>query len=207
MKGKGSIVGRWIVAILALGALGAVFIGMLIDNMPKGTPQKVEGYTPWEKETIALVSTLPVQDGGRIKPLSTYAGFTMLGLHGARSMKVEGEGGGTFKIKPTEWMMDTLFRPDLAVDLPTFRVDNSKVLEAIGVEPKGRRDRYSYNEIEPGYDELIMLAKSYQPIAKKERDPVQQQTIDLAYNIRHYESLLGYFGFARSGIVLRGSGG
>lgn len=207
MKGKGSIVGRWIVAILALGALGAVFIGMLIDNMPKGTPQKVEGYTPWEKETIALVSTLPVQDGGRIKPLSTYAGFTMLGLHGARSMKVEGEGGETFKIKPTEWMMDTLFRPDLAVDLPTFRVDNSKVLEAIDVEPKGRRDRYSYNEIEPGRDKLIELAKSYQPIAKKERDPVQQQSIDLAYNIRNYESLLGYFGFARSGIVLRGSGG
>ncbi len=207
MKNKASLLGRWVVAILALGALGAVFAGMLIDNMPKGTPQKVDGYTPWEEETVDLVSTLPVQDGGRIKPLSTYAGFSMLGLHGARSMKVVGKGGETFKIKPTEWMMDTLFRPDLAVDLPTFRIDNSKVLEAISVESKGRRDRYSYNEIESGRDKLIELAKSYEPIAKDDRDPVQQQTIDLAYSIRNYESLLGYFGFARSGILLRGSGG
>ena len=207
MKHKGSIVGRWIVAVLALGAMGVVFVNMFIDNMPKGEVQKVEGYTPWEKETVELVEALPVQNGGRIKPLSTYSGFTMLGLHGARSMKVEGKGGEEFKLKPTEWMMDTLFRPELAVDLPTFRIDNSKVLEAIDVDQKGRRDRYSYNEIESGRDKLIELAKSYEPIEKKERDPVQQQTIDLAYNIRNYESLLGYFGFARSGIVLRGSGG
>lgn len=207
MKHKGSIWGRWIVAILALGAMGIVFINMFIDNMPKGEAQKVEGYQPWEKETVELVESTLVQDGGRIKPLSTYAGFTMLGMHGARSMKVQGKGGETYKLKPTEWMMDTLFRPDLAVDLPTFRVDNSKVLEAIGVEQKGRRDRYSYNEIESGRDKLIELAKSYEPIAKKQRDPVQQQSIDLAYNIRNYESLLGYFVFARSGIVLPGSGG
>ena len=207
MKHKGSILGRWIVAVLALGALAIVFINMFIDNMPKGEPQKVEGYQPWEKETVELVESMLVQDGGRIKPLSTYAGFTMLGLHGARSMKVEGKDGKTYKLKPTEWMMDTLFRPELAVDLPTFRIDNSKVLEAIDVKVKGRRDRYSYNEIESGRDKLIELAKSYEPIAKKERDPVQQQTIDLAYNIRNYESLIGYFGFARSGIILRGSGG
>ena len=207
MKHKGSILGRWIVAVIALGAMAVVFINMFVDNMPKGEAQKVEGYTPWEKETVELVEAMPVQDGGRIKPLSTYAGFTMLGLHGARSMKVEGKGGEEHKLKPTEWMMDTLFRPDLAVNLPTFRVDNSKVLEAIDVKEKGRRDRYSYNEIESGRDKLIELAKSYELIAKDDRDPVQQQTIDLAYNVRNYESMLGYFGFARSGIVLRGSGG
>ena len=187
--------------------MAVVFVNMFVDNMPKGEVQKVEGYEPWEEETVEMIESLPVQDGGRIKPLSTYAGFQMLGLHGARSMKVEGKEGETFKLTPTEWLMDSLFRPDFAVDLPTFRIDNSKVLEAISVEPKGRRDRYSYNEIEPGRDKLIELAKSYEPIAKKERDPVQQQTIDLAYNIRNYESLLGYFGFARSGIVLTGSGG
>jgi len=187
--------------------MAVVFINMFVDNMPKGEAQKVEGYTPWEEETVELVEAMPVQNGGRIKPLSTYAGFTMLGLHGARSMKVEGKGGEEHKLKPTEWMMDTLFRPDLAVNLPTFRVDNSKVLEAIDVKEKGRRDRYSYIEIESGRDKLIELAKSYELIAKDDRDPVQQQTIDLAYNVRNYESMLGYFGFARSGIVLRGSGG
>ena len=198
--------GRWVAAVLALGAMVVVLTNVFIDNMPKGEVQKVEGYKPWETETVELIEALPVQDGGRVKPFSTYAGFKMLGLHGARSMKVEGEGGKVFKLKPTEWLMDTVFRPELAVDHPTFRIDNSKVLEAIGVDQKGRRDRYSYNEIVEGRKKLIELAQSYEPIDRETRDPVQQQTIDLAYNIRSYESLLGYFGFARYGVSLGGSG-
>lgn len=193
-------------AVIALAAMAVVLTNVFIDNTPKGEVQKVEGYEPWEKETVELLEALPVQDGGRVKPFSTYAGFKMLGLHGARSMKVEGKGDEVFKLKPTEWLMDTVFRPELAVDHPTFRIDNSKVLEAIGIASKGRRDRYSYKEIVDGREKLVELAQSYEPIDKKERDPVQQQTIDLAYNMRSYESLLGYFGFARYGVSLGGSG-
>ncbi len=199
--------GRWVVAILAICGLGFVFTNMFVDNMPKGEVQKVEGYMPWEDETVDLIAEIPLQDGGRIKPFSTYAGFKMLSLHGARSMKVAGDDGTEYKIEPTQWLMDTVFRPKLAEMLPTFRVDNSNVLEAIGIEPKGRRDRYSYNEIAPGIDKLVNLAKSYESIKKDDRDPVQQQSIDLAYNIRNYESLLRYFTFARSGLRLTGSGG
>jgi ABC-type transport system involved in cytochrome c biogenesis permease subunit len=130
----------------------------------------------------------------------------MLGLHGARSMKIEGDGGKEIKIKPTAWLMDSLFRPQLAIKLPTFRIDNSAVLEAIGVKPRGKRDRYSYVDIEPGREKLVELAQSYEVIEKDKRDPVQSQTIDLAYNLRNYESLLGYFGFARFGVILHGSG-
>lgn len=193
-------------AVIVVGAFAMVFVNMVIDNMPKGEVQKVEGYVPWEEATVEAVETIPVQDGGRIKPFSTYAAFRMLGMHGARSMKVAGDDGKTVKLKPTQWMMDTLFRPQLAVGLPTFRVDNSDVLKAIGVKVKGKRDRYSYLELEEGRDKLVELAQSYEPIAKKERDPVQQQTIDLAYNVRDYEILLSYFAFARNGVILHGAG-
>ncbi|MGJ8632495.1 MAG: cytochrome c biogenesis protein [Luteolibacter sp.] len=206
MNHKGSKWGRWVVTVLALGALAVVFMNMVKDVTPKGSVQKVEGYVPWEEETIEVVESLPIQDGGRIKPLSAYAGFKMLGLHGARSMKVEDDNGEVYKLKPTEWLMDAFFRPDLAVQEPTFRVDNSDVIKAIGVEVKGRRDRYSYLEVEPGIEKLFELAQSYEPIEKNMRDPVQQQTIDLAYNIRNYQVLLGYFTFARNGVVMAGSG-
>ncbi|MFK7849690.1 MAG: cytochrome c biogenesis protein [Akkermansiaceae bacterium] len=199
--------GKWVVAVLAIGAMAVALTNVFIDNMPKGEVQNVEGLEPWEEETVELMEEFPVQDGGRVKPFATYAGFKMLGLHGARSMKVEGKGGDVHKLTPTEWLMYTVLRPEVAVDLPTFRIDNSKVLEAIAVPEKGRRDRYSYNEIVEGRDKLIELAKSYEPIEKDDRDPVQQQTIDLAYNIRSYEAHLGYFGFARYGIALEGSGG
>jgi ABC-type transport system involved in cytochrome c biogenesis permease subunit len=206
MSNSSSKIGRWIAAGLAMLLLVAVFSNVVVDNMPKGEVRKVEGYTPWAAETLGIAETIPVQNGGRIKPLSTFAGFTMLGLHGARSMKVEGADGKEFKIKPTAWLMDTLFRPQLAVHLPTFRIDNSSVLEAIGVKTRGKRDRYSYADIEPGRQKLVDLAKTYEAIEKDKRDPVQTQTIDLAYNLRNYESLLGYFGFARFGVTLHGSG-
>lgn len=197
--------GKWVVAVLAIAAMVVALVNLFIDNMPKGEVQKVKDYMPWEEETIEMVESIPVQDGGRIKPFSTYAGFRMLALHGARSMKVEGKDGMIFKLKPTAWLMDTVYRPWLAVQLPTFRIDNSKVLEAIGVKQKGRRDRYSYNEIVPGRNKLIELAQSYEGIEKKKRDPVHQQTIDLAYNLRSYEALLGYFAFARTGLTLTGT--
>jgi hypothetical protein len=57
--------------------------------MPKGEVRKVEDYVPWSGNPRRRRNPA-VQDGGRIKPLSTYAGFTMLGLHGARSMKISG---------------------------------------------------------------------------------------------------------------------
>jgi ABC-type transport system involved in cytochrome c biogenesis permease subunit len=197
--------GKWVVAILALVGFAVALTNVFIDNMPKGEVQKVADYEPWEKETVELLESLPVHDGGRVKPFSTYAGFEMLSVHGARSMKVEGKDGKVHKLKPTEWLMDTLFRPHLAVNLPTFRVDNSEVLEAIGVKPKGRRDRYSYEEIADGRDKLMDIARSYEGIEEDDRDPVQQQTIDLARSMMSYEAVLLYFNFARSGITIRGA--
>ncbi len=203
--------------------LVSVFYNLVVDNTPKGDVRQVEGYTAWDKETLKAAETLPIHNEGRVKPLSTYAGFTMLGLHGARLMEIEGEpvklssfarfmrsirgeNEKTVKITPTAWLMDSLFRPQLAIKLPTFRIDNSSVLEAIGVKTRGKRDRYSYSDIEPGRDKLIELAKTYEAVEKDKRDPVQAQTIALAYNLRDYESLLGYFGFARFGVTLHGSG-
>lgn len=206
MSNRSSKIGRWVAAVLAFLVLVAIFVNLLVDNMPKGEVRKVADYKPWSPEILTAAETIPVQNGGRIKPFSTYSGFTMLGLHGARSMKIEDTAGKTHKILPTAWMMDTLFRPHLAIKLPTFRIDNSAVLEAIGVKPRGKRDRYSYEDIEPGRDKLVELAKTYEGIEKDKRDPVQTQTIDLAYNLRNYESLLGYFGFARFGVKLVGSG-
>ena len=107
MENKSKI-GSWVFAILAAIGLVTVFANLFIDNMPKGEIQEVDGYKPWDKETVDLVSKMQLQDGGRVKPFSTFAGFRMLGLHGARSMKIKDEAGVVYKIKPTEWLMDTV---------------------------------------------------------------------------------------------------
>ncbi len=206
MSNLSNLAGRWAAAVLVIVGLAAILYNVVVDNTPKGEVREIKGYTPWSDETLKVAETIPVQNGGRIKPLSSYAGFTMLGIHGARSMEVRGGDGKTIKLKPTAWMMDALFRPQFAIDQPTFRVDNSAALEAIGVKPRGKRDRYSYSDLEPGREKLVELAKSYDAIDAKKREPVQNQIVDLAYNLRNYEAVLGYFGFARFGITLTGSG-
>lgn len=199
---------RWIAAVILFALVLAIFAQLVRDNSPKGEVRKLADYTPWRPETIAKASEIPLQDGGRVKPLSTYAGFTMLRLHGARSMKIRAAGGREVKLQPAEWLLDTLFRPHLAILLPTFRVDNSAALEAIGVKALGKRDRYSYDELRPGLAKLAELSASYMAKEKeaKNRDPLQNQIIDLQDNVASYELLLGYFSFARNGVTLAGSG-
>jgi len=198
------IFGRCIIFALALLAVGVIAFFAIRDSQPAGDTRTVSGYKPWEQATLDMAGLLPVQDGGRVKPLGTYAGFSMLSLHGARSMEIIGEGGQKVKIKPLAWMMDCLFRPELANELPTFRVDNSKVLEAVGIPVRGRRDRYSYNDLKPGLEKLKQNAASYEEISKRDPKllkPEEQQTLTMAYTVRNYEFLTGYMDFARNGLL------
>ena len=116
-------IGRWIVFCLGLAGLVSLVYLVYKDSTPEGAVREIPAYTSWDEETIEKASLLPVQDGGRVKPLGTYAGFTMLSLHGQRSMDIIGKDGEKIRLKPLEWMMDCLFRPELAKELPTFRLD------------------------------------------------------------------------------------
>ena len=112
--------------------------------------REIDGYSPWSEEVVEAALDIPVQDGGRIKPLSTYARFQMLSFHGAVKMKIK-SGGKERKITPTEWMLDCMFRPELANKLPIFRIDDSEVLHRYGIIPKDRRARLSYNDLLKDY--------------------------------------------------------
>ncbi|MBX7258750.1 MAG: cytochrome c biogenesis protein CcsA [Candidatus Hydrogenedentes bacterium] len=149
----------------------------------------------WDKETLEKFSTLPIQDGGRVKPLSTYAGFKLLKLNGRRECRnLEGE-----KLTPMAWFLDTLLYPETANQYKVFLVQSSEVLEAIGVshEGKKKRDRYSYEELLPGRAKLFELAQSYSGIDAKDRTGIQTQIVNLASNIFEYESVSHYADFAR----------
>ncbi|MFC7335779.1 cytochrome c biogenesis protein [Haloferula chungangensis] len=199
---------RWI--LFGLGLL--LFVVALKKTYDNATPpdevRVVEGYKPWDKETLELADTLPVQDGGRIKPLTTYAGFSMLRIYGARSMEImPEEGGEKIRIKPLAWLMDVFFRPQYSIQMPSFRIEDSEILRAIGVEPGDRRDRYSYEDLEPGRDRLFELARGYGEIPAERRDGMEKQIIALASNVQTYEQLLGTFGMARGGLVMESLGG
>ncbi|MHC4850244.1 MAG: hypothetical protein ACYTEG_17595, partial [Planctomycetota bacterium] len=68
-------------------------------------------------EALDALGRLPVQDQGRVKPLATYAAFTLLNLHHKRNFKLpDGR-----RIKPTEWWLRTVLFPREAGDDKVFR--------------------------------------------------------------------------------------
>ncbi|MCC6699207.1 MAG: cytochrome c biogenesis protein CcsA [Candidatus Hydrogenedentes bacterium] len=152
----------------------------------------------WDEETVDAFASLPVQDGGRIKPLSTYAGFTLLRLNGKREVSnLDGK-----RLNPTEWLLDTLYYPEAASHYKMFLVQTSEVLDAIGVSHEGRkkRDRYSMAELSPGVDKLFQLGREYSDESKYDPNKLtstQRQIINLATNVSQFQYLSHYLDFAR----------
>jgi len=158
-------------------------------------PATAADRVPWSKEIIDVFATLPVQDGGRIKPFDTFAQFTMLQLNGKRFLTTEkGE-----KLYPVAWMLDALFYPEIAREYKHFVVDDSEVVSAIGVEIHDKkRDRYSFAELEPGAEKLIQLAMEYNEVDAKKRDRIQQGVLNLANNVFLFQKLLRFMEFAEA---------
>ena len=165
-------------------------------------------YTPWDKETVKLFSSLPVQDGGRIKPMDSIARFAMFRMHQVRGMSFKLVDPDTdeviekVKLTPAEWLMDVFFRTEQAKSYPTFRINDSDVVIALGIEPKGKRDKYSYNELVVARGMLSELGGKYRQMREDDKDSldrVQTLILQLNSNVNQFEYLMAYFEFAKKG--------
>ena len=225
-------IGRWAAFLIMVSLIGAYALMTARKNVSSDKPSEISKYVPWSEAAIDASRDIAFQDGGRIKPFSTWAGFNMLNLYGSRSMKIT-VGGEKVKLKPEHVMLDCLFRPELARELPLFRIDNDEVLASLAsvvvpagshgepqidpsrqkelvngvLEGKGKRDRYSFNELEPV---LFLLGTQAQVIEQSQPDkakmrPAQRRTIDLAQQIFLFRKITHHFDFARADIPLESS--
>ncbi|MEM9479730.1 MAG: cytochrome c biogenesis protein CcsA [Verrucomicrobiota bacterium] len=175
----------------------------------------IDAYTRWNPADVEKFAALPIQDGGRVKPVYTLGRVTLLQLLGSRSatIHVPGEGGKVEKIRlsPTEVLMDITFRPEVARQLPLFLVNDSEAVAAIGAEEhQKRRSRYSYAEIIGNTTEIVRnssqserwqrlrsLATKYNEIEAQKRNGKQNQTIDLFRNVTVFEGFANELAFLR----------
>ena len=174
-----------------------------------------------DPEVVKLFSTLPVQEMGRVKPLDTIARFKLLRFSGKQSSisatRVDEATGKTEPIldpatsKPLvdakgkapkfsaiEWLLVSWFRPDIAKELRVFVVDNSEAIIELGLTGKGKRDRYTYNEVAPGRELLMQKMKELRAVEAKDRTPVQRALGKLSLDFLDYEMILSHFDFARA---------
>jgi len=150
---------------------------------------------PWSEELVETFARLPVQDGGRVKPLDTYAAFRLLNFNAKRSFVTPaGE-----KLGPSSWLLDCFFYPELARTYRMFLVRDADVLARTGVRVEGRKktDRYSYDELKPGKDKIFSEASRIEAIDPKKRGREDTQLYALALAMRDFEYLTHALEFTR----------
>ncbi len=174
-----------------LRLFAALALGMALAN--SSFAQQKNTHAPWSDEVVELFSTLPVQDGGRIKPMDSYAGLHLLTLNGKRTLKLD---DGT-KLDQNRWLLDVFFFPEIARDYPCFRVQNDGVLITMGLEAKAKRAWYSYNELIPGRDKLEEAASRAAQIEKIKRDSLDIQILKLAEDLHTFEALSSLLSLSR----------
>ncbi|MDQ8195383.1 cytochrome c biogenesis protein CcsA [Coraliomargarita sp. SDUM461004] len=133
---------------------------------------------------IESFAELPVQVGGRIKPLDSVARNTLLLLSGRQ--KVITADGET--LSPIEWFMDLTMRPEIADNYPIFKIEFPDDLGLAGLAKPGER-YYSFNDLLPFSEELRRLHSEINPEPKK-RSPYENQIADINEGLMRYHRVM-----------------
>ena len=132
----------------------------------------------------ATFAELPVQVGGRIKPLDSVARNTLLIL--AARQKVETLDGQT--LSPIEWFLDLTMHPERADTHPVFKIEFPDELGFEGLAQPGKR-HYSFNDLRPHFETINRQFQEIDPEPKK-RDAYQRQIAKLNNGLSLYHGVM-----------------
>ncbi len=162
--------------------------------------------TAWTPAVVEQLATLPVQEGGRVKPLSALAAHTIYSVHGRRDLKLDldGDGSADVTLTPTEWLLDVFCEPATADRYPLFRIENVEVLDAIGIAHEGGQrfnfEYLSYQQLLTApsgqrlpLQQLFELADRYNAKTAQERSPVEAHLVLTAERVNEYAGLRQLF--------------
>lgn len=133
---------------------------------------------------VEAFAELPVQVGGRIKPIDSVARNTLLIFAGRQ--KVETPEGQI--LSPIEWFMDLTMKPEVADTYRVFKIEFPDDLGLPGLAQQGQR-YYSFNDLLPHFDEIARLHSEINPEPKK-RNPYEQQIADINDNLTLYHRVM-----------------
>ena len=133
--------------------------------------------------SLAEFSRLPVLEGGRVKPLDSFARNALLMIRGTQTLPVDGK-----TMSATEWLLDALFRPEAADTRKVFVIDDPDVLGLLGLQQERER-RFAFWQIEPKRDEAGAQASRAEKIDAGRRSRFQNAVIALARRLDLYEQI------------------
>jgi ABC-type transport system involved in cytochrome c biogenesis permease subunit len=130
---------------------------------------------------------LPVLADGRLKPFDTVARTSLLELqHRQRFITPEGR-----ELTPTEWLLDVLFRADLADRYQHFRIDNLDVISLFGLQPEDGAGKklFSFEQLSPKLDELQRQATLASQVDNASQSAFERAVLELQSGVELYQRL------------------
>ena len=148
---------------------------------------------------LTQFGSIPVLDGGRLKPLDSVARTNMLFISG-RSEFEDLDGNMQPAIL---WLLEVFAAGDPNVtpgcDYKVFRIDNEQLLGELGLEYRPGSYRYSWNELRKAadrFDKVFIAAQAKEEkkdrgekVPEEVRDIFHGKVIELGRRLRAYERL------------------
>lgn len=147
---------------------------------------------------VANFERLPVQEGGRIKPLDTIARNKLMLLSGKQSVRLPANtetSDKSRKLSAIVWLMDVSMRPEVANTYKVFRIDNADVLGLFSWEQKSKEKLFSFDDLKPHLDTIFKQAAHINP-DKELRTVFEQQLDKLHQSLLAYNRLMASFSSA-----------
>jgi hypothetical protein len=169
-------------------------------------------------EIVKIFNTIPAQDSGQIKTLQNIAEERLANFGSKQSIWLteNGEMDGNpivdtitqmpiinkddkpVMLSATEWLLMSWFRPDIAKRVPLFDVNNTFVVNELGLMVKTKEYPYAFAEIEPARETLIQKFGEYREIPNEKQTQVQRMIVKVAVNFLDYKMIIEHFDFIRS---------
>jgi hypothetical protein len=137
---------------------------LLAGVLAAGSARAADELSAWRE--------IAVQDGGRYKPLDTFARETARRLSGPRPFGAERIKG----LEPSEWLLSVLADPERWREEPIVRLTHAGLREAMGLE--AARDRYSFRELSEHEPFLTAAARVHEKLREDRGarlEPLEQE--------------------------------
>ncbi len=157
----------WTAGVVALAAAGA-------SLLPRGD---VQGFA------LDDFDRLPVLEGGRVKPIDSVAKNSLLLIRSQQSFRHRGR-----TVSADEWLLDVMFRPEVAEEQPVFVINDPEVLGLIGLQQTPLR-YFSFKTLAPHLEDIQRQASAAHQIDAKQRTRFQGAIANLFDRIYLYYRL------------------
>ena len=139
---------------------------------------------PRDDVDLVRFGKIPVQVGGRMKPLDTVALNSLLIIHTKQTLRLA-DGGQLSAIK---WLADTLFKPQVADGYPAFVIQNADVLGLFGWQQSDRK-YFNFAELTPFLKQIEEQGEQAEKLQTVERSAYQSAILNLRNSLSLYQRL------------------